>query len=119
MKRLGPMGILLATIALFSVFQFASVAVGTTSTKSVADLTSRGLGLTFVVWIMADAQRRRRTPCYEFGFLVAVYFPLSLVWYLLWSRGWRGMLLLASFFGLMLLPWFSAIVAWILRYGLS
>ena len=119
MKRLPPLGILFAIVALFSIFQFAYVALGTSDPEIAARLTSIGLSLAFVIWMMADARIRRRTPCYEFGFLVAVYFPLSLVWYVFWSRGWRALFVLTGLFALMMLPQLSAVMAWIFRYGLA
>jgi hypothetical protein len=115
MKRLPPLGILFAIVALFSIFQFASVALGTSDPEIAAQLTSFGLALAFVIWMMADARIRRRTPCYEFGFLVWVYFPLSLVW----SRGWRAVFVLTGLFALMSLPRISTVMAWVLRYGLD
>jgi hypothetical protein len=119
MKPLRPLAILFATVVLFSAFQFGSVALGTTDAELTTRLTSFGLTLAFIVWIMVDARSRRRTPCYEFGFLIAIYYPVSLVWYVFWSRGWRAILMLAGFFVLMLLPALSAILAWIFRYGLG
>ena len=119
MKPVRPLGLLLSTVALLSAIQFGSVALGATDTDALARLTSFGLSLAFVIWVMADAQSRRRTPCFEFGFLVAVYFPVSLAWYVFWSRGWRALFTLAGFFVLMLLPGLSAIVAWIIRYRLA
>ncbi len=119
MRPLRPLGILLATVALLSTIQFGSVIIGATHTESLARLTSFGLSLAFVIWVMADAQSRRRTPCFEFGFLVAVYFPVSLAWYVFWSRGWRAVFTLGGFFVLMLLPGLAAIVAWIIRYRLA
>jgi hypothetical protein len=44
-----------------------------------------------VAGIEADARRRHRTPCFDFGWLVAMFWPVSLVWYCFRSRGWRGM----------------------------
>jgi hypothetical protein len=119
MKRLPPLGILFAIVALFSIFQFASVTLGTSDPEIAALLTSIGLSLAFVIWMMADARIRRRTPCYEFGFLVWVYFPLSLIWYVVWSRGWRAVFVLTGLFALMLLPRISTVMAWVLRYGLD
>jgi hypothetical protein len=49
-----------------------------------------------VMWIWADARRLRRIPCFDFAFLVGVFFPISLVWYAYWSRGARGMLTLLA-----------------------
>jgi hypothetical protein len=119
MKRLGPFGILFATVTILAALQFDYAAVGTTPSENVSQLSSFALALACILWIMADAQMRRQTPCYDFGFLVAVFFPISLVWYVFWSRGWSGFLLLGALLGLMLLPWLAALVAWALRSGLA
>jgi hypothetical protein len=44
------------------------------------DVASVGWGLMLILWMDADARRRRMLPCYDFGFLAGVFFPLSLVW---------------------------------------
>jgi len=73
--------------------------------------------LLLVLWIDADARQRRHIPCFEFGFLAAVYFPVSLLWYCVWSRGWlRGLLVLMAFCGLWVMPRFLAMLVWLLRY---
>jgi hypothetical protein len=117
MKRLG-LGIMLATSVAFSALLVAYVAGGKLPSDDAERLTSISLTWALVVWVIADARIGRRTPCYDFGFLVAVFFPVSLVWYVLWSRGWRGFLTLGALFGLVILPWVSASVAWVLRYGI-
>jgi hypothetical protein len=40
-------------------------------------LASLGSALMLVFWVDADARRRRRVPCFDFGFLVGLLFPLS------------------------------------------
>ena len=117
MKRLGPLGILFATVIVLAALQLDYAAFGTTPSDGVSRLSSLALALAFVLWIAADAQVRRQTPCYDFGFLIAIFFPISLVWYVFWSRGWRGILLLGALFALMLLPWLTAVIAWVLRAG--
>jgi len=82
-------------------------------------LSSFALALAFILWVEADVRRRSGLPCYDFGFLVAVCLPASLIWYAIWSRGWRGLFLLAALFGLMLVPWLSAVAAWLLLYGIA
>lgn len=65
--------------------------------QSAGVLPSRGADLIIgtswmlflLVWMDADAQRRSGRPCYDFGFLCALVFPLSLLWYCIWSRGWK------------------------------
>jgi len=71
-----------------------------------------GWALLLVLWIDADARRSHRLPCYDFGFLAGVTFPASLVWYCVWSRGWRGLLVLLGLIGLVYGPWLVAAVLW-------
>jgi hypothetical protein len=117
MRSLGPMAILVAAVAAASAFFATQVVVGAPPSETVQVLTSFALALAFVLWVTVDAQTRRRTPCYDFGFLVAVFFPASVVWYVLWSRGLRGLLTLCGLVGLWLLPMVCASVAGIIRHG--
>jgi hypothetical protein len=65
----------------------------------------------FSTWVDVDAGRRRCKPCFEFGFLTAVFFPASLLWYCVWSRGWRrGLLMVLALFALWVLPQIVATV---------
>jgi len=56
------------------------------------------------LWIVADAKERRRTPCFDFGFFVLATWPLSLFWYCISSRGWRGLGLSFGLIGLAFVP---------------
>lgn len=58
-----------------------------------------------VLWIEADARRRRITPCYDFGFLCGATYPSSLIGYCLASRGWRGLGMLALLAFLWVVPY--------------
>jgi hypothetical protein len=62
---------------------------------------SFGWGLLCVVWVMMDARRAHRTPCFDFPLLLTLFYPASIAWYCLWSRGWRGWGML----GLLTLLW--------------
>jgi hypothetical protein len=119
MKRLGPFGILFASVLILAALQLDYAAAGKAPSDNVAHMSSWTLALALILWIMADAQMRRQTPCYDFGFLVAVFFPVSLVWYVFWSRGWRGFLLLGALLGLILLPSLATVAAWVLRSGFA
>jgi hypothetical protein len=118
MKRISTFGMVFTTVALLSALEFVYSAAGANPPDAVARLAPVAFALACVFWIVADAQKRRQTPCYDFGFLVAVFFPISLVWYVFWSRGTRGILLLAAFVVLMVLPSVFAVAAWLLRNGL-
>ncbi len=117
MRPLVPMAILVAAVAATSAFLITQVFVRPAPSDEVVFLTSFGVGLALILWVTMDARSRRQTPCYDFGFLVGIFFPASLVWYVLWTRGWRGLLTLAALLGLMLLPWLCAFVTAIIRYG--
>ena len=69
---------------------------------------------TIVLWMDLDTRQRRQIPCFEFSFLAAVTYPVSVLWYCVWSRGWRGLLIVLGLVGLMyFLPWMIAVVLWI------
>ncbi len=68
-------------------------------------------------WVVWDAQSRRCTPCYDFGLMVYLGWFLALPGYLIWTRGWRGLLLLFGFFLLVLIPIIFADIAWNARWG--
>jgi len=116
MRRIGPSGMLVASVAALSTFQVPYAATGVPPSAAATLLTSYGLALAFILWVADDARSRRCVPCFDFGFLVAVFFPASLVWYVLWSRGRRGMTKLVALFALMLLPWLFTVVTWLVRH---
>jgi hypothetical protein len=51
-----------------------------------------------LAWIAADAKERRRTPCFDFGLFLLGLWPLSLFWYCIATRGWRGLALAVGLF---------------------
>lgn len=69
------------------------------------------------LWIMADARRKSCVPCFDFGLYCYVLLPLTLPWYCLWSRGWRGLLTLVAIFALWYLPFVAAWIVWLAMYG--
>ncbi len=71
-------------------------------------LLSFGWSLMLVLWMDTDARSRRRVPCYDFGMLAGLTFPLSVIWYCFWSRRWRGVLFLLLLGGLYFAPFIGA-----------
>jgi len=65
---------------------------------------SYALPVTVVIWIAADMVERGQTPCFDLPFLLLLAFPISLFWYCIWSRGWRGLLLALGLLMLVYLP---------------
>ena len=96
----------------------AYVVGATDPSEEYEQLASFAWGLAFALWVVEDARRRRQTPCFDFGTLVATLLPFALVWYVFWSRGWRGGLTLAAFIGLYFVQSLFAATAWVLKYGL-
>jgi hypothetical protein len=76
------------------------------------DVASVGWGLMLILWMDADARRRRMLPCYDFGFLAGVFFPFSLVWYCIWSRGWRGVFVFIGLLTLFIAPYTITGLLW-------
>ena len=120
MKTITSLGIVVITVVLFSVLQCAYIWAGQAAHHRIASrlLGSIAFALGCVLWVVADASAAARLLA-DFDFLVAVFFPVSLVWYAFWSRGVRGVLVLGAMLGLMLIPWLAAIVVLLLRYGLA
>jgi hypothetical protein len=73
--------------------------------------------LLVVYWIIADARQRRCVPCFDFGFLLGIFLPFSLIWYAFWTRGWRGFLLLLAIAASIYGPWLCVTILWILIHG--
>jgi hypothetical protein len=62
------------------------------------------LPVTMAIWVAADLRSRGHTPCFELPFLLLLAWPLSLLWYCIWTRGWRGLLLWMGLVALTFLP---------------
>jgi hypothetical protein len=88
----------------------AHVAVRINLSPITEFLMSFGWFLMLVLWMDADARSRRRVPCYDFGMLAVLTFPLSVIWYCFWSRRWRGILFLLLLGGLFYAPNIGAII---------
>ncbi len=111
MRPLAPYLPLIALTGVLSVVQAARVAGGTAASASASQATEICVGWMFFLWLLSDARRRGLAPCHEFGFLVGVFLPFSFFWYVFWTRGWRGFLLLAAFFGVVIVPEIVAAVS--------
>ncbi|HEV3122647.1 MAG TPA: hypothetical protein VGY53_12120 [Isosphaeraceae bacterium] len=113
----GRISLLVVLSCALSLVNVAYVAFGVPISGRANELAGFSLAVFVILWMVRDARARGCLPCFDFGFLVCVFFPLSLVWYALWSRGAKGVLLLAAVFGLWILPWSSAVVARIILHG--
>ena len=57
-------------------------------------------------WVVADARRRHRSLCYDFGTFVFFGWPVVVPVYLFQTRGTRAFLTLLYFVGLWIFTWF-------------
>jgi hypothetical protein len=115
MGSIAPFLPMIALTGLLTAIRVSAVILGVSPSEGI--LTESSVGLFLILWMMMDARRRRCVPCHEFGFLAGVYMPISLLWYLCWSRGWKGLLLLAAFLGMVLLPGITAGFVYVYLYG--
>jgi hypothetical protein len=93
----------------------AMAGLGTAQAACLDTILRFAWALMLILWMDADARHRRRLPCYDFGLLATISFPVSLLWYCFWSRGWRGLLVLLLLLALWLGPYVIARVFWIVR----
>ncbi len=77
-------------------------------------LTANAVTWGLMMWVDVDSRRRRRVPCHDFAFLVWLFLPISLVWYLLWTRGWRGLITLVVLGAFLVFPAVFAVFMWAL-----
>lgn len=81
------------------------------------------LAIVILQWIVADAHERRQTPCFDYGFFLLLLWPISLFWYGVRTRGWRGLALALGLCLLTVVPSIatalvgivSAVIAGVLR----
>ena len=113
----SPIMALLMSFFAITIFQIAYVVAPISPSPASMVLSMMAPSLAVVFWVDADARSRRCVPCYDFGILIALFFPVSLFWYALWSRGGWGLLSAIALTGLMYVPSFSAIAVWNLLNG--
>ena len=108
-------------LVLFSLVTAAMLCAYTLAGEALSPETDTLVAFSWVVlmlmWMEADARRLRHVPCYDFGLLAWVTFPLSTAWYCFWSRGWRGLLLVFVLLALYFGPWLAASVVWGIKWG--
>jgi hypothetical protein len=97
--------LLMAVLAVLEPIYALVASVPGPAPRNIAEIIFRyALPYTTALWIVADAKERRRTPCFDFGFFVLATWPLSLFWYCISSRGWRGLGLSIGLIALAIVP---------------
>jgi hypothetical protein len=112
MRRISAFGPLVILAAMLAVVQTVYGLTGAAPSWLAEVLLSYTFSLYVVFWMVLDAEERSRVPFFDFGMLAMAFFPVSLVWYVLWTRGWwRGLGVLALLFALALAPSLCGTVA--------
>jgi len=119
MSRLGHSTLVPLTVWTvgFTTFLCCSIAAGVTASDAAMQLGLTVWGLLVVLWVSYDARRATGTPCFDFAFLVAAFFPVSVAWYCFRSRRWRGAFTFGKLLFLFILPYLAASVLWMILYG--
>ena len=68
-------------------------------------------GLFLTWWVIFDARVRRIGVPYDFGYLVLFTWPISIPYYIIRTRGWKGGLFVAGLVGLWVSPMIFAAFA--------
>ncbi|WP_428622455.1 hypothetical protein [Sedimenticola sp.] len=84
------------------------------STQSLWGLIS--LILT-IIWAVADSETNNFDKPFDFGFLMYVFWPIALPYYLCKTRGADGLILFIGFIGIWLGPWLAGLVAYTYIYA--
>jgi hypothetical protein len=66
-----------------------------------------------ILWVYYDADRKDFNKPFDFGFLVYVFWPIALPWYLIYTRGLEGFLIFLGLISLWLGPWLAGLVAYV------
>jgi hypothetical protein len=109
LRSYGWLLIVTAIVAVFESLYVIAYATPSTYAQLIADFT---LPICFATWVQTDARIRRCTPFFDFGTFILVLWSLAIPWYLIWTRGWRGLLVTLMFVGLWILPTIVARVVW-------
>lgn len=83
----------------------------------VSNSTQTLWGLVFlllsILWANIDANRNSFEKPFDFGFLVYIFWPIALPWYLYTTRGVEGLLIFLGFITIWLGPWLSGLIAYV------
>ena len=112
-QRINALGPLLGAVLVVTLVPLIHALMGVPPSILESLVVSYAPGVFVLLWITDDAYRRHCTPCYDFGFLMWYLFPLTLLGYLVWTRGWWGLAVFAGLIALVYLPTAVGIAAWI------
>jgi hypothetical protein len=77
---------LLLFAVILGLFQSVYVVLNRTPSALAGAFVLYAIPFLVALWVVDDARIRRCVPCADFGLLVLLMFPFSLLWYLFWTR---------------------------------
>ena len=103
-------GFALAMTVLLPLASLGAIAMVGPQSYLVWFVAAYALPITLVLWIAADMKDHGQTPPFDMPFLLLLAFPISLFWYCISTRGWRGLLLAMGLIALVYLPAMAAAI---------
>lgn len=86
----------------------------------VSDETQSLWGFIFliitIIWAIADSKTNDFEKPFDFGFLMYVFWPVALPYYLISTRGMEGVVFLFGLLGIWVGPWLAGLVAYTYVY---
>ena len=70
-----------------------------------------------ILWAVADTRSRHVEQPFDFDFLMYVFWPIALPYYLISTRGSEGMLMFLGFVLIGWGPWLAGVVAYVYFYS--
>ena len=107
-------GALLFVTIMVAGFNSVYVVIGVVPSYAAQMIGAFTLPIYFVAWVQSDARGRRCTPFFDFGTFMMATWPVSVLWYLIWTRRWRGLLLVLMFLGLLFATTIVPFVVWVI-----
>ncbi len=111
MQLLAAFGPLAAALVVMGLWPVVHAVARVPPSETELLMLSYVPGVFVMLWATGDAHRRRCTPFFDFGLLLWCLFPLSLLGYLVWTRGWWGVALFAGLLAVAYGAWIAGNLA--------
>lgn len=89
--------------------------------EGLSDTTQILWGGIFIImstlWVVVDADSNNFEKPFDFDFLIYIFWPIALPYYLISTRGLEGAIIFFGFINLWLGPWLAGLVAYTYVYN--
>lgn len=108
---------ILLSILGMSIVEILSMIKGEGSSDTTKTLWDLFFVLGSILWTLDDVKTRKYTKPFDFGFFIYIFWPVAFPYYLIQTRGIKGVGLLFIFIFLYLLPFLFRELAYSYLYG--